>query len=53
MRGDHSILSSTVFLRSDAVTTIYFAACFVRLLFESSNYSRAAFISLESPETAE
>ena len=43
-------VNSTVFLRSDAAATIYFAGRFVRLLFEGSYYSRAAFISLESPE---
>ena len=35
--------TTTVFLRSDAATTIYFAACFVQLLFEGGYYSRAAF----------
>ena len=28
----------TVFLRSDAAATIFFAACFVQLLFEGSVY---------------
>ena len=41
----------TVFLRSDATATVYFAAGFVRLLFEGS-YLRVAFIFLESPETS-
>ena len=40
----------TVFLRSDATVTIYFAAHFVQLLFEGGYYSRAVFISLQSPE---
>ena len=40
----------TVFLRSDATATVYFAAGFVQLLFEGS-YLRVAFIFLESPET--
>ena len=31
----------------------YFAAHFVQLLFKGGYYSRAAFISLESPEMAE
>ena len=44
--------SSTIFHRSDAAATIYFAARFVRLQFEGGYYSRAAFISLESPETS-
>ena len=42
----------TVFLRSDTAATIYFTACFVRLLFEGDYYSRAAFISLESLEAS-
>ena len=42
----------TIFLRSDAAATVYFTARFVRLLFEGGYYSRAAFISLESPETS-
>ena len=42
----------TVFLQSDATATIYFAARFVRLLFEGGYYSRVAFISLESLETS-
>ena len=32
------LCSSTVFLRSDAAATIYFAARFVRLLFKGSVY---------------
>ena len=38
-----------VFLRSDAVATIFFAVRFVRLLFEGGNYSKVASISLENP----
>ena len=45
-------VNSTVFLQSDAVATIYFAGRFVWLLLEGGYYSRAAFISLESPETS-
>ena len=36
----------TVFARSDTVANIYFVHQFVRLLFKSSDYSRAVFISL-------
>ena len=35
---------NTVFLQSDATATIYFAARFVRLLFEGCYYSRVATI---------
>ena len=42
----------TAFLRSDTATTIYFAAHFVQLLYEDGYYSRAAFTSLERPETS-
>ena len=39
--------------RSDAVATISFAARFcAAILFEGGYYSRAAFISLESPQTS-
>ena len=38
--------ATTIFPSSDAVTTIYFVVCLVRLLFEGSIYSRVAFISL-------
>ena len=38
--------------RSDATATVYFAAHFVRLLFEGGYCSRAVFISLESLETS-
>ena len=44
--------TNTVFLQSDAAATIYFGACFVRLLFilllVGRYYSRAAFISFKS-----
>ena len=43
---------NTVYLRSDAAVAIYFAARFVRLLFEGGYYWRAAFISWESLETS-
>ena len=36
----------TIFARSDTAATIYFIMQFVWLLFESSYYSRAAFIKL-------
>ena len=42
----------TVFLQSDTVATIYFAAHFVWLLFKGGYYSRVAFISLETLETS-
>ena len=41
-----------VFLPSDTAATIYFAARFVRLLFEGGYYSRAGFISFENPKTS-
>ena len=50
--GVDKMLPCTIFLRSDAVATIYFAARFVRLLFEGGYYLRATFISLESSETS-
>ena len=40
-----------IFLQSDAAGTIYFAACFVWLLFEAGYYLRVAFISYENSET--
>ena len=52
LQGHSSPAIGTIFLRSDAAATIYFAAHFVRLLFEGGYYSRAASISLESLETS-
>ena len=43
--GSQEVTSlATVFIQSDAVAIILFAACFVRLLYE--------FISLETPQTS-
>ena len=47
----HFILH-TVFLQSDATASVYFAACFVQLLFKGGYYLWVAFISLESLETS-
>ena len=46
------MFSITVFLQSDAVPTIFSAACFCEATFESGYYSRVTFISLESLQTS-
>ena len=45
-------VSMCVFLQSDAVVSIFFAAHLVRLLFKGGYYSRVVFISLESPQAS-
>ena len=54
--GLSTLYSHTVFLRSDAMATVFFffflLFVFARLLFEDCYYSRAVFISLENPQTS-